>query len=299
MIFCHNLMPLILCLSVFVQLQSGRRLERDIIPEEFIKSRPVKSSAARRKRVRYRRVKAGTEGKSQTSSTTQLGLTVWRLRRATAAEVGERIVVQEEGEAVEWVPERVEAGRPLRIGEKIRLSFESQQAGYLYVINREQYADGRLGEPLLIFPTTRTRNGDNQVMAGRLIEIPAQEDRPNFFTMRLGRMDQTGEQLIALITPHPLTGLAIGAAPLKLTDESVTEWERTWGAKAAIFEMTSGGAKTWTRVERETGADVTRRLTQDDPAPQTIFHVEAGPTEPRLIKIVLRYIASSPSPTVR
>jgi hypothetical protein len=101
MIFCHNLMPLILCLSVFVQLQSGRRLERDIIPEEFIKSRPVKSSAARRKRVRYRRVKAGTEGKSQTSSTTQLGLTVWRLRRATAAEVGERIVVQEEGEAVE------------------------------------------------------------------------------------------------------------------------------------------------------------------------------------------------------
>jgi hypothetical protein len=294
MILCHTLAALILCLAIFIQPQSGSRLERDIIPEEFIKSRPVKSSAAGRMRARYRRVKPGTEGKSLTSSATQLGLTVWRLRRATAAEVGERIIVQEEGEAVEWIPERVEAGRPLRIGEKIRLSFESQQAGYLYVINREQYADGRLGEPLLIFPTTRTRNGDNQVMAGRLIEIPSQEDRPNFFTMRRGRMDQTGEQLIALITPHPLTELSIRAEPLKLTDELMTEWERLWGAKAAMFEMVSGGAKTWTRVEREAGADATRRLAQDDPAPQTIFRVEAGPAEPRLIKLVLHYVASRP-----
>jgi hypothetical protein len=184
----------------------------------------------------------------------------------------------------------VEAGRPLRIGEKIRISFESQQAGYLYVINREQYADGRLGEPLLIFPTTRTRNGDNQVAAGRLIEIPAQEDRLNFFTMRRGRMDQTGEQLIALITPQPLTELTIGAEPLKLTDELVTKWERLWGATAAMFERANVGAKTWTRGEREAGADATRRLTQDEPGPQTIFRVAAGPDEPRLIKLTLRYV---------
>jgi hypothetical protein len=286
-----NFLPFILCLSVFVQPQSARRLERDIVPEEFIKARPVKSSDARRERVTYRRVSAGSAVKGRTSSSTQLGLTIWRLRRATAAEVGERIIVQEEGEVVEWIPERVETGRPMRIGEKIRLSFESQQAGYLYVINREQYADGSVGDPLLIFPTTRTRNGDNQVAAGRLIEIPAQEDRQNFFTMRRGRMDQTGEQLIALITPQPLADLTIGEKPLKLTDDLVTKWEQAWGAKAATFEMASGGGKTWTRVEREAGADATRRLTQDDPAPQTIFRVEAGPAEPRLIKVVLRYIA--------
>ena len=107
-------------------------------------------------------------------------------------------------------------------------------------------------------------------------------------------MDQTGEQLIALITPQPLTDLKIGAEPLKLTDELVTEWEKAWGATAAMFERASGGGKTWTRVEREAGADATRRLTQDDPAPQTIFRVEAGPAEPRLIKIVLRYIGPHP-----
>jgi hypothetical protein len=285
-----NLLPFILCLSLFAQPQGASRLERDIVPEEFIKARPVKPSTARRERVRYRRVSVGSAGMSRTSPATQLGLTIWRLRRATAAEVGERIVVHEEGGVVEWIPERVEAGRPLRIGEKIRISFESQQAGYLYVINREQYADGRLGEPLLIFPTTRTRNGDNQVAAGRLIEIPAQEDRLNFFTMRRGRMDQTGEQLIALITPQPLTELTIGAEPLKLTDELVTKWERLWGATAAMFERANVGAKTWTRGEREAGADATRRLTQDEPGPQTIFRVAAGPDEPRLIKLTLRYV---------
>jgi hypothetical protein len=285
-----NLLPFILCLSLFAQPQSAHRIERDIVPEEFIKARPVKSSAARRERVRYRRVSVGSARMSRTSPATQLGLTIWRLRRATAAEVGERIVVQEEGGVVEWIPERVEAGRPLRIGEKIRMSFESQQAGYLYVINREQYADGRLGEPLLIFPTTRTRNGDNQVAAGRLIEIPAQEDRPNFFTMRRGRMDQTGEQLIALITPQPLTELTIGAEPLKLTDELVSKWEQVWGATAVMFERANVGGKTWTRGEREAGADATRRLTQDEPGPQTIFRVAAGPDEPRLIKLTLRYV---------
>jgi uncharacterized protein DUF4384 len=285
-----NLLPFILCLSLFAQPQSAHRLERDIVPEEFIKARPVKSSAARRERVRYRRVSVGAAGMSRTSPATQLGLTIWRLRRATAAEVGERIVVQEEGGAVEWIPERVGAGRPLRFGEKIRMSFESQQVGYLYVINREQYADGRLGEPLLIFPTTRTRNGDNQVAAGRLIEIPAQEDRPNFFTMRRGRMDQTGEQLIALITPQPLTELTIGAEPLKLSDELVSKWERLWGATAAMFERANAGAKTWTRGEREAGADATRRLTQDEPGPQTIFRVAAEPDKPRLIKLTLRYV---------
>jgi hypothetical protein len=285
-----NLLQIILCLSLFPQQQGASRLERDIVPEEFIKARPVKSSSARRKRVRYRRVGVGSAGMGRTSPATQLGLTIWRLRRATAAEVGERIVVQENDGVVEWVPERVGAGRPLRIGEKIRMSFESQQTGYLYVINREQYADGRLGEPSLIFPTTRTRNGDNHVAAGRLIEIPAQEDRQNFFTMRRGRMDQTGEQLIALITPQPLTELTIGAEPLKLTDELVSKWERLWGATAAMFERANVGGKTWTRSEREAGADATRRLTQDDPGPQTIFRVAAGPDKPRLIKLTLRYV---------
>ena len=289
MIAILNLIFSLLFLQAFVQPQTPERLERDIVPDRFVKARPVKSGAARRRRDRYRRVSPGSSVRARSDRATQLGLTIWRLRRAAAADLGERIIVQEEGEIVDWIPERVRTGTPLRVGEKIRLSFESRQEGYLYVINREQYEGGRLGEPVLIFPTTRTRNGDNRVEAGRLIEIPAQEDRPNFFTSRRSRLDQTGEQLIAIITPQPIANLTIGAEPLKLTEQTVTEWEQAWGAKAEQFEMTNGAGKPWTRNEREAGADATRRLTQDDPAPQTVYHIYAGPDEPRLIKVILRY----------
>ncbi len=289
MIAISNLIFLFLFFHPFVEPQTPTRLERDIVPEGFIKARPVKPGAERPKRARYRRVIAGSSARAGSDRATQLGLTIWRLRRAAAADIGERIIVQEEGEIVDWIPERVRAGTPMRVGERIRLSFESQQEGYLYVINREQYEGGRLGDPLLIFPTTRARNGDNRVEAGRLIEIPAQEDRPNFFTLRRSRLDQTGEQLIAIITPKPIADLTIGERPLKLTDQTVEEWERSWGAKAEQFELANGAGNPWTKIEREAGADVTRRLTQDDPAPQTVYHIAAGPDEPRLIKIVLRY----------
>ncbi len=48
------------------------------------------------------------------------------------------------------------------------------------------------GEPYLIFPT-QTRNGDNQVSAGKLIDIP------NFFRLRQGRPDQAGEPILVKV----------------------------------------------------------------------------------------------------
>ena len=82
-----------------------------------------------------------------------------------------------------------------RCGRPCSLSFESARAGFLYVIDREQYADGSASEPYLIFPTSRTRGGDNRVEAGRLIEVPDQADRPNYFSVRRSRPDQVAETL--------------------------------------------------------------------------------------------------------
>src|SRR5207302_7654799 len=109
-------------------------------------------------------------------------------------------------EPAEWTPERVEANAPLRVGERIRISIESPSAGYLYVIDREQYADGTTSEPYLLFPTTRTCGGENRVTAGRVIEIPGQEDRPNYFRLRQSRSTQTAEVLTVLVTAQPLEG---------------------------------------------------------------------------------------------
>ena len=165
------LLSLAFCLVTCVQAQDSR----GITPAEFVKARPVKgrSPANASRRTLYRRTSAGPATASSAGAFAQLGLTVWRLRPATAADTGARIIVQREDETIELIPERLSANAPLHIGERIRFSFESPQEGYLYVIDREQFADGSLGEPLLIFPTTRTRNGDNQVAAGKLVEIPS------------------------------------------------------------------------------------------------------------------------------
>jgi Domain of unknown function (DUF4384) len=288
------LLPLLFCLTATVQNPSRDQETRQIIPEEFVKSRPSRSTASPAKRATYRPISSRSGPASGGSRTrapyaTQLGLTIWRLRRSDTGDTGARIIVHHDQETEEWTPERVESNTPLRMGERIRLSFESPQTGYLYLIDREQYANGSIGEPYLIFPTTRTRDGDHQVTAGKIIEVPGQEDRPNFFTLRQTRPDQTGEQLIVIVAPQPIPGMNIGDKPLKLSNEQVEQWEKQWGAMTEKFEMSGGAGKTWTKAEQEAGASQTRQLTQDEPSPQTIYRVAAQPGTPILVKVGLRY----------
>src|ERR1044071_4769400 len=108
--------------------------------------------------------------------TMEIGVTLWRLHQSSGRDAGARVLVMENAQTTQWTPQRIEIDTPLQIGERVRLSIESPREGYLYVIDREQYSDGTLGDAYLIFPTLRTRGGDNRVRAGRLIDIPAQED---------------------------------------------------------------------------------------------------------------------------
>jgi hypothetical protein len=269
---------------------------RDIFAKEFVKARPAKTNGAPAKPPGYRRVPAkGAKTQSAPpAQVTQLGMTLWRLRRAKAVDRGARLFAQEGGEMIELVPERVGLDAPLRIGDRMRISVESQQTGYLYVINSEQYADGSMGDPYLIFPTTNTRSGDNRVTAGRLVEIPAQEDQPNYFRLRQGRLDQVGEVLLFLVTPKPIAGLTPGPKPIKLEPEQVAAWEREWGAQAERFDLVGGG-KSWTKEEQLAGADTSRLLTPDAPSPQSIFQAPAKPDTPTLVKIGLSYGAARPA----
>ena len=150
-----------------------------------------------------------------------VGVTIWRLRPAGRSESGERIIVHDDNAGKEYVPERISANTKLVAGDRLRVSVEAARNGYLYVIDRELYADGTLGEPYLIFPTTRTLNGDNQVSVGKLAEIPAQDDSPPFFTIRRSRPDQVAEVLSVLVTPVPLEGVQISDKAQKLDRKSV------------------------------------------------------------------------------
>jgi hypothetical protein len=272
---------------------------RGIVAEEFVKARPAKQGSASAKVPSYKLV--GTSSKTVTMTSLransadarELGITIWRLRPSASSDGGPRILVQEGADTIAWTPERVPSDTPLRQGDRVRLSIESPRTGYLYVIDREQYANKQQGDPYLIFPTTRINNGDHQVTAGRLVEIPAQEDRPNYFTLRQSRPDQSGEVLSVIVTDKPLEGITPGPKALALSAEQVAKWEQASSSQVQRFEMTGGAGKTWTKAEQEAGLDGTRLLTQDDPGPQTIYRVTVKSDQPILVKVGLKYSSTS------
>jgi hypothetical protein len=263
---------------------------RGIVPEEVVQARPQpKAAVADVAKPKYKPVHA-TGSFRPSSSSRQVGITIWRLRPALAADSGARILVQEAKDSAEWVPERVASGSSLKQGDRVRLTVESPDSGFLYVIDRERYSSGERSEPYLIFPTSRTHGGDNQAAAGRLIDIPAQDDRPNFFSLHQSRADQTEEELTVLVTNQPLAGIEIGPKALRLTNEQVAAWERKWGtAKPESFELSGGAGKTWTQAEQQAASSSTRLLTQEDPPPQTVYRVAVTPGNPLMVKVLLHY----------
>jgi len=257
-----------------------------------------KRAAARRPAKRNYRIATPQVPVMGVSADSVIGVTLWRLRPSRPADAGERMIVQEGPGSTEWLPERVSSGGKLSEGDRIRMSIEAARTGYLYVVDQEQYADGSKGEPYLIFPTTRTRGGDNTVKAGRVIEIPSQDDSPPYFTLKRSRVNHVGENVIVLVTPTPIEGLAITDKAQRLSDETLASWEKSWGAQTGRLEMENGDGKPWTRQEKEAGADGTRSLKGDEPAPQTIYYRPGGSSKiPVLVKVQLQY--ARPRPAVK
>jgi hypothetical protein len=266
--------------------------ERGIVPEDVVEARPPAGTHSPAKaKPKYKPLNPQVVASLRhPSAASELGVTIWRLRPASAADTGARILVQEPNETAEWIPERVSSTTRLHAGDRVRLTLESPEHGYLYVIDRERYASGGRGAPYLIFPTTRTRNGDNKVTSGKLIDIPSQSDRPNFFTLRRSQPDQVAEELTVLLTPEPLDGITIGENAMLLSNAQVAAWEKQWGtAKPEIFELTGGAGKAWTPAEQDAAARGTRLLTQDDPPPQTVYRVAVKPGAPLAVELRLSY----------
>lgn len=223
-----------------------------------------------------------------------VGITVWRLRPSAEGDEARMLVQKESGtgrEQTAWTPVRVETGAPLSEGDKVRIGIESPSTGFLYVINREQYANGFLGEPMLIFPTTRTRSGDNRVEAGRVIEIPAQQDNDPYFTVTPSgeRTDQVGELLTIIVTERPLRGLTIGRSALRLTAKQMSDWGRWESDDVQAIAQVGGAGTPWTRAEQEAGASEWRKLEQHEALPQTIYRVRTTPGDPLVVTIPLNY----------
>jgi hypothetical protein len=250
-----------------------------------MQQRPAGRVARGFRRPAYRPSGASKTARMEAAaSKSVVGITVWRLRPSNAADEVRQLIHGQQGE---WTPERVSAEEPLREGERVQITVEAPRSGYLYVFDREVYADRSLGDPYLIFPTMAIRGGDNLVKAGRVIEIPSSEDKPPFYTIQKSRPDYEGEMLTVLITEAPLAELSPGPGALKLPKEQVSSYEKRWGAVVDNIELVDGPGTPMTAAEKK-AAEGKRLLTRSDPMPQSIYRVRSKPGAPLLLSVFLR-----------
>ena len=301
---------LVICCCLFsgavvaqIQQPNDEESSRQIVLDRFNKARPMSEATAgmgsvtsgmnAMKAPLYRRMGATRIPRRRgapTPATEEIGITIWRLRPSRDTDQGGRVLVLDGLKQTQYTPERIEADTPLNIGDRVRITVESPGAGFLYIIDREQYQDGSFGEPMLIFPTLRTRGGDNRVMPGRLIDIPAQEDQYSYFTAAPAgsRRDQTAEVLTFMLVTAPLP-LQIADQPIKLAEQQIAGWEKLYGGVAETLELVGGAGRVWTNEEKIAGMANGRQLTQGGPPPQTVYRVARKTGAPLLVTVPLRY----------
>ena len=257
--------------------QSGKRDEgsRQIWDEEFVKARPAAGQTAAPTRP-------APTGAAPARS--YVGVTVWHLQPAPEGSRALTIT----GEGKRWVPARASMDKTLSEGQQVRIAVEVSRPGYLYVVNRERYADGSVGDPVLLFPTRRLRGGEHAVQAGRVIEIPDLGDQPPYFTLKRSRPDHTSEVLLLLITPQPLPDVAAGEDARPLPRAVVEEWTKRWATGHRKLETPGGAGRAYTAAEQEAGSTPSRLLTRADPLPHTLYRVDGPATTPTLIVVPLR-----------
>ena len=282
----------VLCVLLATPLLSFAQDNRREIIIDFPSKRPTPKKALPRKPPVYKLAEARAgSANSPLSANAQLGVTVWHLRPAKGTDAGARTLLSGD-ERTEYVALRATTDTPLRPEERVRLSIESAREGYLYVIDRELFANGQTGPPNLIFPGPRIRGGDNKVRAGRLIEIPGRDDPRNYFRASPSRKDQTGEVLSIMVTAARLD--------LRTDDEGIipasdfAKWELQWGRGVQRFERVGGAGQPLTDAEKDAGSKSGRRLTQDEPPPQTVFSSPEEKDDGFMISVTLRYLRPRP-----
>jgi hypothetical protein len=280
-----------LCLTAsIVNAQSADETTRRLWDTAFINSGKAQTTSKRRRGARSYRIATPNVPVTNVTGDTVVGVTVWRLRRSIPRESGERLIVHEGKDEGDWLPERISGTTKLTEGDRLRISIEAARTGYLYVIDREQYADGSLGEPYLIFPTTRTLNGDNTVKVGKLIEIPSLDDSPPYFRVRRTRPDQVAEVLSVFVTPTPLTEIEITDKAQKLSETQVARWDKEWSSQIGAIELENGVGKAWTKDEKNAGSASGVVLDNHAPAPQVVYYrPNLKSSEPMLVRVELRY----------
>lgn len=199
-----------------------------------------------------------------------------------------------EWDSADWA--RATPDEQFAVGQAVRLHFEPlTEAGYLYIVHQELYADGTTGPPRLLFPTLKTNGGNNLVLPNADLWIPR---APAYFRIKPSESNKShvGELLTVVLRAEALSTIlrrSLENGPLSLATE---EFNRlTAGADAAGIRMNLDGGRGQKQTAREMSKDIgmegDEALTEGDPLPQTVYEARRRSGRPVVFRIPLKFKA--------
>lgn len=228
-----------------------------------------------------------------------LGFTFWILKDADAnddsqvAEVATRITkvksgnkIKENAQSIKVVPRRASSNTQFSNGDWLRISLDLPVNGHIYIFNREKYIDGTLGVPYLIFPREEDRGKSDKATIGKLLFLPNEPDYFEIEESGESKKEKLEEVYYVLVSPVLLQDITLLKTnePEPISLEIFNKYEK-FSAPLLKFESQSEVNKAITKVEKLSNTQSNESLAEDDPLPQTIYHIKKLPEDPIFFSI--------------
>ena len=247
-------------------------------------------------------------GVPEVSDAELIGVTFWRLSPATTQEEkgnARLLIPAKKGAAPQpYDAARIGDDTAFRNGELLWLGIEVPRTDdcFVYVLDREQYANGSLGDPYLIFPTPTTPDGANMASAGRIVYVPAPGDPLPYFRLERSNQQHIAERLTIIVSPRRLTfrgqleEVDTDIKLLRVATAEAARCDREWSGQTERLPARRDLSAGITRAEQEVretrkmipAKGEQRRLLPADLLPHTIYRVRGKAGQPVLVNVSLR-----------
>jgi hypothetical protein len=225
----------------------------------------------------------------------RLGVTIWRLTPTQCPIPGCSVpATNQRGLMDTAAPIRVDDNSAFSTGERVRLGLELlSSGGFIYIIDREQFADGTFGEPYLLFPTKSINEGNNWARPGMQIQLPRAE---GCFCVKSRNAEKTlvADSLIVIVSPTPLLQTdEIGIKEIPLPSKLISFLKRPANEIVYRGSLKGGSGLAQTSPEHAAGAkglfDTEPTLTQNDLPPQNLYQSSIGAGSAAVFSFSLKY----------
>ncbi len=233
----------------------------------------------------------------------RMGVTIWRLSPSQCPILDCPLPKEsvDSSKGLVDTATRVDDNVPLNNGERVRLGLETlAQSGYVYIIDREQFADGSLGEGFMIFPTRKIAVGKNWAQPGQQIHLPR---AGGCFCVKSRNTQKVlvADILTVILSPNPLLAAEeIGADAIPVPVSLISFLSRADKEKMFRASLRGASGLAQTAQEQSAGAkglfDTEPVLTQNDLPPQTFFQSLVPIGKVALFNFSLRYGAAGNTP---